>query len=87
MQKSRIFLRIALAICEKTSKTHVHMRLFGKQPCMLPCTRFFKVYNDQKLFLMCRMVLEWREEEHGDVEVAVQGDLMAQQALRACGLY
>ena len=33
------------------------------------------------------MVLEWREREHGDVEEAVQGDLMAQQALRACGLY
>ena len=33
------------------------------------------------------MALEWREREHGDVEEAVQGDLMAQQALRACGLY
>ena len=33
------------------------------------------------------MVLEWREIEHGDVEEAVQGDLMAQQALRVCGLY
>ena len=30
---------------------------------------------------MCRMVLEWREREHGDVEEAIQGDLMAQQAL------
>ena len=36
---------------------------------------------------MCKMVLEWREREHGDVEEVVQGDLMAQQALRACGLY
>ena len=33
------------------------------------------------------MVLEWREREHGDVEEVVQGDLMAQQALWACGLY
>ena len=33
------------------------------------------------------MVLEWREREHGDVEEAVQADLMAQQALQACGLY
>ena len=33
------------------------------------------------------MVLEWRESEHGDVEEAVRADLMAQQALRACGLY
>ena len=33
------------------------------------------------------MVLDWREREHGDVEVAVQGDLMDQQALWACGLY
>ena len=33
------------------------------------------------------MVLEWREREDGDVEEAVRGDLMAQQALRACGIY
>ena len=33
------------------------------------------------------MVLEWRERENVDVEEALQGDLMAQQALRACGLY
>ena len=32
---------------------------------------------------MCRMVLEWREREHGDVEEAVRVDLMAQQVLRA----
>ena len=35
----------------------------------------------------CRMVLEWREREHGEVEEAVRADLMAQQALCACGLY
>ena len=39
------------------------------------------------LVFLCRMVLEWREREHGDLEEAVQGDLMTQQALRACGLY
>ena len=33
------------------------------------------------------MVLELREREHGDVEEVVQADLMAQQALQACGLY
>ena len=33
------------------------------------------------------MVLEWREREHGEVEEAVKADLMAQQALRAWGLY
>ena len=33
------------------------------------------------------MVLEWREREHGDVEEAVRADLMAQQALHACGIY
>ena len=33
------------------------------------------------------MVLEWREREHGDVEEVVRDDLMAQQALRACGIY
>ena len=54
---------------------------------MCPRTKFFKVYFDEKLLLMCRMVLEWREREHGDVDEAVQGDLMAQQALHACSLY
>ena len=29
----------------------------------------------------------WREREHGDVEEVVQANLMAQQALRECGLY
>ena len=33
------------------------------------------------------MVLEWREREHGDVEEVVQDNIMAQQALQACGLY
>ena len=33
------------------------------------------------------MVLEWREREHGDVEEALQVDLMAQKTLRDCGLY
>ena len=33
------------------------------------------------------MVLEWREREHGEVEKAVRANLMAQQALRACGIY
>ena len=36
---------------------------------------------------LCKMVLEWREREHGDVEEVVQDDLMAQQTLRGCGLY
>ena len=33
------------------------------------------------------MVLEWRELEHEDIGRDVQADLLAQQALRACGLY
>ena len=47
----------------------------------------FKYSNGQNSNFMCRMVLEWREREHGDVEEAVREDLMAQQALRLCGLY
>ena len=54
---------------------------------MRPRIRIFKVNNDQKSFFMCRMVLEWREREHGDVEEVVQGDLMSQQTLCACGLF
>ena len=41
----------------------------------------------KKTWFLCKMVLEWREREHGDVEEAMQGDLMDQQALWACGLY
>jgi hypothetical protein len=33
------------------------------------------------------MVLEWREREHGEVDVAVERDLGAQMTLRRCGLY
>jgi hypothetical protein len=33
------------------------------------------------------MVLEWREREHGEVDAAVDGDLVAQVALKRCGLY
>ena len=33
------------------------------------------------------MVLEWREREHGDVEEAMQADLMDQKTLRVCGVY
>ena len=33
------------------------------------------------------MALEWREREHGDVEEAIQDDVMAQQVLQACALY
>ena len=36
---------------------------------------------------MCRMVLKWREHEHGGVEEVVRGDLIAQQALCACRIY
>ena len=37
--------------------------------------------------LLCRMVLEWRERENEDVDRDVQANLVAQQDLRACGLY
>ena len=54
---------------------------------MRPRLRFFKCYNGQTSNFLCGMVLEWRDREHGDVEEVVRVDLMAQQALRACGIY
>jgi hypothetical protein len=33
------------------------------------------------------MVLEWREREHEEVDAAVDQDLVAQAALKICGLY
>ena len=87
MWKSGFFLHIGLAICGKSTKPRVHMQLFWEQSRIGPQTRFSKAKIDQNFGFLCRMVLEWREREHGDVEEAMQGDLMAQQALRACGLY
>ena len=34
-----------------------------------------------------KMVLEWHERVHEEVDDAVQGDMADQKALRACGLY
>ena len=87
MQKLRVFPRIGMDIHEKCSQSRVHTRLFSKQSCMRPRSRFFKCSNDSNLNLECKMVLEWREHEHEDVEEAVCGDLMAQQVLRACRIY
>ena len=33
------------------------------------------------------MVLEWREREHEEVDATMDGDLVAQEALKICGLY
>ena len=44
-------------------------------------------YNGQLVNLSFRIVLEWIEREHGEVEEAVRADVMAQQALIRCGLY
>ena len=54
---------------------------------MRPQIRLSKENANQNSGFLCKMVLELREREHGDVEEAVQDDLMDQQALRACGLY
>ena len=39
---------------------------------------FSKEKTNQIFGFLSRMVLEWRERENGDVEEAMQGDLMAQ---------
>ena len=54
---------------------------------MRPRSMIFKYSNGSNSNFMCRMVLEWRECEHGDVEGVVRVDLMAQQDLWSCGLY
>ena len=50
-------------------------------------TKIYKNLIDILVNFSCRMVLEWREREHGDIEEAVRADRMAQEALRRCGLY
>ena len=54
---------------------------------MTPRTKIFMNLMDILVNFSCRMVLEWREREHGDVEEAVRANRMAQEALRKCGLY
>ena len=54
---------------------------------MQPHSMIFKYSSGQNSNFMCRIVIEWREHEHGDVEEAVRAYLMAQQALHACGIY
>ena len=71
----------------KRPQSCVHTRMFGEQSCMRPCSMTFKYSNGQNSNFMCRMVVEWREHEHGDVEETVRADLMDQQALHACGFY
>ena len=87
MQKSRVFPRIGLDIRRKCPQSRVYTRLFSKQSCMGLRSMFFKYSNGQNSNFMCRMVLEWRECEHGDVKEAVMADIMSQQVLRACGIY
>jgi hypothetical protein len=41
----------------------------------------------QKMIFFCRMVLEWREREHEEVDAALDRDPVAQVALKICGLY
>ena len=87
MQVSKLFPPIGMAICGKQDRNHVHMQLFWKQPRMTPRTKIFMNLMDILVNFSCRMVLEWREREHGDVEEAVRAERMAQEALRRCGLY
>ena len=37
--------------------------------------RFSRENNKKISCFLCRMILEWREREHGDVDEVVQGDL------------
>ena len=46
----------------------------------------FMVKSHKILIFLSRMVLEWREFEHEDVDRIVLGDVNVQQALRRCGL-
>ena len=66
MQKSGLFQRIGLAICGKCTKIRVQGHEQGFKGSILITKTWF----------LCRMVLEWRKREHGDVEEAMQGDLM-----------
>ena len=47
----------------------------------------FMVKSHKKMVFLGRMVLEWRECEHEDVDREVISEVNAKQALRRCGLY
>ena len=85
--KSILFPRIGLDILRKHHKTRVRMWLFCKQSHTGPQTRKSRENSNEICKFLCMMVLEWRDSEHGYVEEVVKADLMAQQTLRACGIY
>ena len=43
--------------------------------------------SHKKMIILGRMVLEWREREHEDVDREFHRYINAQQALKICGLY
>ena len=87
MQISGLFHCIGMKIRRKCHEIHVCMQLFCRKSHIGLRTWFLWENNDQNLKFMCRMVLEWREREHGDVKEAIQAGLMAQKTLPACRLY
>ena len=56
----------------------VYIRICSKTVTYRAARKVLWANNNQNLFFFCRMVLEWREREHGDVEEVVQANLMDQ---------
>jgi len=48
---------------------------------------FLEVVNSKKGLILSRMVLEWREREHEEVDAVMERDLGAQMDLKRCGIY
>ena len=63
------------------------MQLFEEQSRTRLHLLIYVVKMHETLKFLCRMVLEWCERKHEYVERVVQGNIMAQQDLRACILY
>ena len=76
-----------MGIQEKDHDTRIHTQMFKKQSRTRPQMINARSKAHETWKYLYRMVLEWRKRKHGDVEEVVHPDLMAQQALRACGLY
>ena len=58
---------------------------YKEQSCIGSGMSNYMVKSHKKSVFLCRMVLEWREREHEDVDREFLDDLNAQKALKCVG--
>jgi hypothetical protein len=47
---------------------------------------FLGIFKSRERLFLCRMVLEWREREHEEIDEMVERNVGAQKDLKRCGI-